>query len=116
MSKPVRMLSRTRKPLIVAGAALAVTAFSATSAQAAEVKHEGARAVVYPDRVEKICDTQRDGNGAFVTVKRADGLEMNYWDGTGRDNYCGGPFYPNSRIVQFKVCEHHKSCSDWVRL
>lgn len=115
MSKPVHLLSRTRKPLVVAGAALAVMAFGATSAQAAEKCHAGAYAEVYPDRVERICDTQRNGNGSFVTVERVDGLRMNYWAGHGQDNHCGGPFYPSSRIVQFRVCEYHSGCSDWVR-
>ncbi len=53
--KPVHLLSRTRKPLVVAGAALAVMALGATSAQAAEKCHAGAYAEVYSDRVERIC-------------------------------------------------------------
>lgn len=116
MSKPVRRLSRARKPLVLAGAALAAMAFSATSAQAASGSYAGAYAEVYSDRVERICDTQTDGNGAYVTVMRADGIQQNFWDGTGHDGYCGGPFYPNSRIVQFKVCEDHTGCSGWQRV
>ena len=116
MSKPVHTLSRTRKPLVVAGAVLAVMTFGATSAQAAEVKHAGAKAEVYSDRVEKICDTEKDGHGAYVTVKRRDGVEQNFWDGTGKDGECGGPFPVKQGISQFKACEHGSAgCSDWVR-
>ena len=117
MSKPVRKLSRTiRKPLGVVGAALALMALSAPGAYAAEGSYAGAYAVVYSDGVEKICDTETDGNGAFVTIHRADGIQQNLWDGTGHDNYCGGPFYPTSTIVQFKVCEDHTGCSGWLRV
>ncbi|MGH3908972.1 MAG: helix-turn-helix domain-containing protein [Pseudonocardiaceae bacterium] len=81
--------------------------------QAATGSYEGAYAEIYPYEVTKICDTQSDGNGAYVTVKRADGVDQNFWDGTGHDQYCGGPFYPNSEIVQFNVCEHHTGCTGW---
>ncbi|MGH3807005.1 MAG: hypothetical protein ACRDRU_10305 [Pseudonocardiaceae bacterium] len=114
MSKPVHMLSRTRKPLVVAGAVLAVMAFGATSAQATVAQHKGAKAEVYRDRVEQICDTESDGNGAYVTVKRGDGVEQSFWDGTGHDNECGGPFPVSQGIVQFKVCEHHEGCTEWI--
>lgn len=60
---------------------------------------------------------ENDGNGAFVTVKRSDGVEQNFWDGTGRDGECGGPFpvKKGTTIAQFKVCEHTEGCSSWVR-
>lgn len=116
MSKPVHMLSRTRKPLVVAGAVLVVMAFSATSAQATTKAHKGAFAEVYTNRVQQICDTQTDGNGAYVTVRRSDGVEQNFWDGTGNDNECGGPFHVKrgTKIAMFKVCEHNEDCSDWL--
>lgn len=116
MSKPVHMLSRTQKAMVVVGAALAAMAFSAMSAQATETTYKGVRAEVYSDRVQKICDTETDGNGAFVTVKRRDGVEQNFWDGTGHDGECGGPFRVPQGIAQFKLCEDHGGCSNWIRL
>lgn len=118
MSKPVHMLSRTRKPLVVAGAVLVVMAFSATSAQATTKNYKGAFAEVNPDRVERICDLESDGNGAFVTVERSDGGKQNFWDGTGHDNECGGPFYAKDKmkISHFKVCEDNGGgCTDWIK-
>ncbi len=111
MTNPVRMLTRARKPLVVTAAALAAVAFTATSAQAATGSYAGAYAEVYPNSVV-ICDTQTDGNGAYVTVKRVDGGEQNFWDGTGHDQECGG-FNTTIENVQFKVCEHHTGCTGW---
>jgi hypothetical protein len=114
MSHQLRKLSRARKPVVVVGAVFAAMAFGATSAQATVAVHKGAKAEVYRDRVEQICDTQTDGHGAFVTVKRNDGVEQSFWDGTGHDNQCGGPFPVRQGIAQFKVCEHQEGCSDWI--
>jgi hypothetical protein len=103
------------KSLAVGMAALVTLVFTATSAHAAEVRHRGAYAVVYPDAVMSICDTQTDGNGAYVEALLANGTQKKYWDGSGHDGDCGGPFYPPSPILMFKVCEDHAGCSKQTR-
>ena len=106
---------RRWKSLAVSVAALAIMTFTATTAHAAEVRYKGAYAEVYPDVVKSICDTETDGNGAFVEVLLANGTVKKYWDGSGHDRHCGGPFYPNSAILGFKVCEDHTGCSAQTR-
>lgn len=106
---------RLWKSLAVSIAAIASMMFTSTSAHAAEVRYKGAYAEVHPDVVERICDTQTDGNGAYVEALLANGTQKKYWDGSGHDESCGGPFYPTSPILMFKVCEDHAGCSKQTR-
>lgn len=110
-----RTRPRVWKSLAVSAAALTAMTFTATSAHAAEVRYKGAYAEVHPDVVKSICDMETDGNGAFVEVHLANGTQKKYWDGSGHDSHCGGPFYPNSAILSFKVCEDHTGCSKLTR-
>lgn len=102
-----------RKAAVVTATAGFMVVWSATGAQAAEGSFAGAYAEVIPEGVLMICDTQADGNGAYVKVERTDGLEINFWDGTGADNVCGGPF--GVATTRFQVCEDHTGCSGWIK-
>lgn len=106
---------RQWKSLAVSAVVLATLASTATSAHAADVRYKGAYAVVHPDAVMSICDTQADGNGAYVEAILANGTQKKYWDGSGHDDDCGGPFHPGSPILMFKVCEDHSGCSKQTR-
>lgn len=111
--------AQLRKPLTVTVITLATMAFTSTSAHAGAipVAYAGASAQVYPNRIASICDTQTDGNGAYVEVYLvASGyLKIKYWDGSGHDSDCGGPYYPPGIMWAFKVCEDHTGCSDLKR-
>lgn len=113
--------AQLRKPLTVTVITLATMAFTSTSAHAGAipVAYAGASAQVYPTRIASICDTQTDGNGVFVVVYPGYGGGLGpehagkkYWDGSGHDSDCGGPYYPDNGILAFKVCEDHTGCSD----